>query len=136
MKIVALSACKTPIAPTLSAVLNRSHEASRLLSHHHLHQLNFDMGFRNPFSRLKKVKHRLIRSKHTPENPETSVGGSRLNPPGSRPSSEPHVVASGSHVQEGDGANTDGGRDCSAIRLPQPNEPGYVPAHGSATGSM
>ena len=92
------------------------------------------MEFRDSFSKLKKkVKHRLTGRKHKSDNTGADVGGSRLDPTGSRLSPESHVVASGGHDQEGNEANTDGGQDCPTTRLPQPDEPGSVQAHGSAT---
>ena len=43
---------------------------------------------------------------------------------GSLPGAEPHVVAGGSHGQEGDRASADGDQVVSMVQLPQLNEPG------------
>jgi len=87
------------------------------------------MEFRNSFSRLKKkVKHKLAGSKSKSTKAGADTGGSGLDPTGSHPGSEPHLVASDGHDQEGSGANTDE----SAIRPPQPDEPSSVQAPGDA----
>ena len=122
-------------APTLSAGSNQSHEVSHLhhlLSHHHLGRLSTDMEFRDS----KRVEHQLTRSKHEPEITSTDVGGSGLDPAKLCLQSEPHIVAGSGHDQEGNEAHTDGGQGRLAILLPQPDEPGSVPAHESATGGM
>ena len=90
------------------------------------------MEFRNSFSKLKKkVKHRLEGSKPKPTKTGVDVGGSKVDPMGSLPGAEPHVVAGGGHDKEGSGANADGGQVLSTIRLPQPDELSSIPAHGS-----
>ena len=127
-----LSACSTTAAPIPSARLNQSHEDNHLLSHHHRRRSNTDMKFRNSFSKLKKkVEHRLTRSKTKPNRTGTDAGGESVDSTGSRPGSEPHVVAGSSQDQEGYGANADEGQVISTIRLPQPGEPGPAPACGS-----
>jgi hypothetical protein len=91
-----------------------------------------DMEFRDSFSRLKKkVKYRITGRKPEPNKSGADVGGERVDSAGSRSGSVPHVVAGGSHDQEGEGSSEDGGRVLSTIRLPQPGEPGPVPEHGS-----
>ena len=117
----------------------QSHEDNRLLSHYHLlsHHLLYrpstDREFRDSFSRLKKkVKYRLTGSKPKPNGPGADVGGERVESTGSRLGSEPHVIAGGSHDQEGDGANVGGGQIISTVRLPQPDDPGSVLTRGSA----
>ena len=120
------------MALTPSAGLNQSHEDNHLLSHHHLHRLNTDMGFRDSFSRLKRrVKHRLTGRKPKSNETRANVGGERVDSAGSRPEPEPHVVAGGSHDQGGKGPDVKGGQTLSTIRLPQPDEPGSIPGHGS-----
>ena len=55
----------------------RSHEASYLLSHHHLRRPDIAMSLRDSFSRLKKkLKHPLTRSK--PKSDKTPVGVSNV----------------------------------------------------------
>jgi hypothetical protein len=89
------------------------------------------MEFRDPFSRLKnKVKHRLTGGKHKPEKTGVNVDGERVDETGSRPGSEPHVVAGGGHDQEGREPNADGGQVLSTIRLPQPDESSSLPVRG------
>ena len=120
------------MALTLSAGLNQSHEDNHLLSRHHLHRLNTDMGFRDSFSRLKKkVKHRLTGRKPKPNEARANVGGERVDSTGSRPEPEPHVVAGGSHDQGRQGPDVKGGQTLSMILLPQPDEPGSIPGRGS-----
>ena len=127
-----LGVCRTTIAATLNARLNQSHEDNYLLSRHHLHRPNIDMDFRDSFSRLKKkVKHRLTGRKPKPNETGADVGGERVDSTGSLPGAEPHVVAGGSHDQEGDGATGDGGQVISTVRLPQPDEPSSVLARAS-----
>ena len=89
------------------------------------------MEFRDSLSRLKKVKHRLTGRK--PKSSETGahIGWERVDSTGSRLESEPHVVAGGSHEQEGREPNAEGGQILSTIRLPQPDELGSVLAPGS-----
>ena len=109
-----------------------SHEDNYLLSYHQLRRQNIDMKLRNSLSGLKdKVKQRLKRSKPKSDKTGADVGGSRSDSKGSLPGAEPHVVAGGSHDQEGDGANADGGQVHSTIRLPQQGGPGSVPTHRS-----
>ena len=50
---------------------------------------------------------------------------------GSCPGSEPHIVAGGSHGQGRKEPNAKGGQVLSTIRLPEPDEPGSIPARGS-----
>jgi len=91
------------------------------------------MEFRDSFSTLKKkVKHRLGGSKPKSNKTEADVSGERVDSTGSRPGSGPHIVAGGSHDQKGAEPNTDGGQAFSTIRLPQLDEPGSMPTHGSA----
>jgi len=91
------------------------------------------MEFRDSFSRLKKkVKHRLAGSKPKLNETGADVGGERVESTGSRPGSEPHVVAGGSHDQEEGEANVGGGQVISTVRLPQPDEPVSVLTRGSA----
>ena len=85
------------------------------------------MKFRDSFSTLKKkVKHRL-----TGRKPKPDKTGERVDSTGSFPGAEPHVVAGGSHGQEGDGANADGGQVSFSVQLPQLDEPGSALARGS-----
>jgi len=56
------------------------------------------------------------------------IGGERVNTAGLRPGSEPRVVADDGHDKE---TNGNGGRVLPTIRLPQPDEPSYMPAYGS-----
>ena len=86
----------------------------------------------NSFSKLKKkVKHRLTRSKTKPNKTGADPGGESVGSTGSRPGSEPRVIAGSSHDQGGEGVNADGGQVISTVRLPQPDEPGPVPAYRS-----
>ena len=120
------------IALTPSAGLSQSHEDNHLLSRHHLHRLNIDMGFRDSFSKLKKkVKHRLTGRKPKPNETGADVGGERVDSTGSRPESEPHVVAGGSHDQGGKEPDAEGGQVLSTIRLPQSDELGSMLASES-----
>jgi len=90
------------------------------------------MDFRDSFSRLKKkVKHRLTGRKPKPNKTGADVGGERVDSTGSRPESEPHVVAGGSHNQGGKEPDAKGGQTLSTIQLPQPDEPSSVPGRGS-----
>ena len=83
------------------------------------------MEFRDSFSRLKKkVKRKLAGSKPKSNKAEADTGGSGLDPTGSHPGPEPHLVAGDGHDQ----ANADD----SAIRLSQPGEQGSVQAPGDA----
>jgi hypothetical protein len=80
------------------------------------------------FSRLKKkVKHRLTGKKPKPNKAGADVGGDSVDSAGSRPGSEPHVVAGGSHDQEGKEPSVGGGQVLSTIQLPQLD----VPERGS-----
>jgi hypothetical protein len=93
------------------------------------------MGFRDSFSTLKKkVKHRLAGSKPKPKKTGADVGRERVDSMGLHPGSEPHVVAGGSHGQEGKEPSADGGQVLSTIPLPQPDEQGSVPERGSVNG--
>ena len=49
---------------------------------------------------------------------------------GSLPGAETRVGAGPGHDQEGKGPSADGGQDILTIQLPQPEEPGSMPAHG------
>jgi len=90
------------------------------------------MDFRDSFSKLKKkVKHRLTGRKPKPSETGADVGGERVDSRGSRPESEPHVVAGGSRDQGGEEPDAEGGQILSMIRLPQPDELGSVLARGS-----
>jgi len=85
------------------------------------------MEFRDSFSTLKKkAKHRITGKKSSPDKTEANVDGLRLDP-----GSDPHVFVGGSHDQEGNGANADGGQVLSTIQLPQPDERSSVPARAS-----
>jgi len=91
------------------------------------------MEFRNSFSRLKKkVKHRLTGKKPKPNKTGIDAGGESADSTGSRPASELHIVAGGSHDQEGKEPNAGGGQVLSMVRLSQPDEQGSMPARGSA----
>ena len=91
------------------------------------------MRFRDSFSRLKKkVKHRLTGGGPNPEKTGAGVGGSRLDPTGSRPWSEPHFTAGGGRDQGRSEANADEGQVISSIQLPHPEEPSSVLTPGSA----
>ena len=120
------------MALTLSAGLNQSHEDNHLLSRHHLHRLNTDMEFRDPSPRpKKKAKHRHTGRKPKPSETGADAGGERVDSTGSRPESEPHVVAGGSHDQGGKGSDVKGGQTLSTIQLPQLDEPSSMPGRGS-----
>jgi len=87
------------------------------------------MKFQDSFSTLKKkVKHRLTGRKLKPDKTGESVDST--GPP---PGAESHVVAEGSHGQEGDGANADRDQVIPTVQLPQLDEPGAVLARGSAS---
>jgi len=89
------------------------------------------MGFRDSFSKLKKkVKHRLTGRKPKPNETGADVGGERVDSTGSRPQSEPHVVAGGSNDQGGEEPDARGGQTLLTIQLPQPDEPGSTPGRG------
>jgi len=93
------------------------------------------MEFRDSLSRLKnKFKHGLIGTKLKSSETGTDAGGGNVDPTGSRPASEAHLVAGGSHNQEGKGPDADGGQALSMIRPPQLEEPGSVSAHVSVSG--
>lgn len=69
------------------------------------------MDFQKSFSKLKeKVKHRLAGKKRKPGGTGADAVGERADPAGPLPRPEPHVVAGGG----------------SAVRPPQPDEPGPV----------
>ena len=90
------------------------------------------MEFRDSFSTLKKkVKHRLGGSKPKPNKTEADVSGERVESTSLRPGSGPHTIAGGGHDQKGEEPNADGCQVFSTIRLPQPDEPGSMPSHGS-----
>jgi hypothetical protein len=90
------------------------------------------MDFRNSISRLKKkVKHRLTGNKPKPNKAGADVGGDTVDSTGSRPGSEHHIVAGGSHDQEGKEPSAGGGQVLPTIQPPQPDEPGPVPERGS-----
>ena len=85
------------------------------------------MSFRDSFSQLKKkVKHRLTGKKSKPNETGTDFDDDSTGP---LSGTDPHVVAGGSHDQEGEGANADGGQVISMVR-PQPNEPGSASGRG------
>jgi len=81
------------------------------------------MEFRDSLSRLKKkVKHRLTGNKPKPKKTEAIVGEERVDATGSRPVSEPHIIAGGSNDQEGKEYNTDqerGGTDVDVEEVEQ-----------------
>lgn len=83
----------------------------------------------NSFSRLKKgIKHRFKRG-----SGRTGAGvyGKGVNPASPPPRAEPPVVAGGRHNRDGNEANAGERRVRSTDRLQRPDEPEYVPAHGS-----
>lgn len=85
------------------------------------------MDMRAPFSKLKKkIKHRLTGRKSNPD--KQGADKARLDPTGSPRGPGPHVVAGGSHDQEGDGSDVGGPEVHSTILPPQPDEPGRAPA--------
>lgn len=87
------------------------------------------MDIRDSFSRLKnKLKRPLTGEKSKPGKTQADAGGERVDPAGLLARPEPHIVVSGSYVQEENGANRDGWQARSADRLPQPES---VIAHGS-----
>jgi len=66
------------------------------------------MKLLNSLSRLKKkAKHRLIGRKRKPNELGADVSGERVESTGSRPASEPHVIAGGSNDQGGKEYNAD-----------------------------
>jgi len=80
-----------------------------------------------------KVKHKLTGRKPGSNKTGADVcGGSDLDPTGSHPGLEPHLVTGGGHNQEGSGGNTDEGQVIPTIQLPQPDEPSSVPTRGGA----
>ena len=90
------------------------------------------MESRNPFSKLKKkVKYRLTGKKQKPNKTGADAGEESVDLAGPRPGSAHPLVVGGSHDQQGNEPNTDGGQGLSTIRLPQPDEPGSMPGRGS-----
>ena len=92
------------------------------------------MGIRDSFSRSKKkFKHLLTGRKHKSGGTGTETGGESVSSVGSVPRPAPHVVAGGSHDLEDDRASA-GGRQGSADKFLQQDEPELAPARGSETG--
>ena len=86
----------------------------------------------------KKLKPRLPGSKHKPIKTGTDAGGERVDPTGSLPRPEPHVVAGPSDVEvaAGSGSRREGNDiDGEAERVyPPPSTPSLV--HGGEPDGM
>jgi len=87
---------------------SKAHEASYLLSHHHLHRLSNRMCFKNPFAELKKkLKRQLAGGRHEPERRGTNTGGEGIELSDSL-APESHVGTGGGDSPEGNGATEKG----------------------------
>jgi len=90
---------------------------------------------RGSLSRMKKkLKHRLTGGKREPDGTEANPDEETTDSTSSLPQPGPHVVAGGSHDQEGDRVNVAGERVFSTDRPSQPAEPESVPAREGDNG--
>ena len=119
--VSAAGACHTV---QVTVGIDRGHEVSHLLSHHHLCQRNIDMDkIRGSLSKLKKkFKQRRTGSQRESGSDAHRESVDQAGPP---PRAESPVVAGHYHDRDGNGANPDGRRP------QQPDEPESMPAHGS-----
>ena len=90
------------------------------------------MDIRESFSRLKKkLKHPMAGRKRKPDGIAIDAGGEGVDPAGSLPRQEPHVVADGGHNREGEGSNSDRRQIRLTDRPPLPDEPESTSARGN-----